>query len=393
MSQAGPGEGAATGPSEVGNWHGDRSTSFYEARVSMAGDALVVEFADGTVYNRSLEGARMSSRIRGVPVTVTFRDGAVLTIPDGELARAIAGSRSLGWPAWVERRILVLLPALLGGAAAVVFLVVEFVVPAIAGYVAPRLSPAVSISVGDRYFDVVARVLELEPDNPLQEEDLRGFRELGASLATLADGDYEYGFDIDFDSYFGPNAFAFPNGRIVMTYALLSRLEEEEVAAVIAHELVHVTERHGLKSLIRASAWFVVSSMMLDPTILVYLPTVAELSYSREEESEADCLAAGLLHRAGYDPMAMARALETLHGIESEDEEGTDSGPRPLPPVVREEEKADAQAEEPAAEGEEELGFAGWLIDQVSEGVRTHPSADPRIAHARQCAELAAAGG
>lgn len=130
------------------------------------------------------------------------------------------------------------------------------------------------------------------------------------------------------------NAMAAPGGIIFISKGLLSKIQSEDgLAAVLAHEIVHVSEKHGLKAIKKEhSSSFVkvgghaVSALdcsgLLQQTLLAFEGAVDDIvtsllqsGYSREQEFTADKKALKLLERAGYDPHAM---IETLTSISSE---------------------------------------------------------------------------
>ncbi|MFH1077564.1 MAG: M48 family metallopeptidase, partial [Pseudomonadota bacterium] len=95
----------------------------------------------------------------------------------------------------------------------------------------------------------------------------------------------------------GPNAFALPSGLIVMTDELVEIAKnDQEIIGVLAHEMAHIYNRHGLRSILQdASALLLISMLAGDITSTVAtLPTMlVESGYSRRFEREAD-QAAGL---------------------------------------------------------------------------------------------------
>ena len=115
------------------------------------------------------------------------------------------------------------------------------------------------------------------------------------------------------------NAFAAPGGYIYLTRGLLALANDEaEIAAVLAHEIGHITARHGARSHGRN---VLATIGMIGLNILgggryddiAKLGTAGVLrSFSREHEHEADRLAIRYLARAGYDPGAMGRFLARL---------------------------------------------------------------------------------
>jgi len=120
------------------------------------------------------------------------------------------------------------------------------------------------------------------------------------------------------------NAFALPGGFIYITRGLLSLASSEaELAGVLAHELAHVTARHGAE---RQSAQQVAQIGLLLgaiglrvaglPSELMQIGQTAAMAairgYSREHEFEADTLGIRYMSRAGYDADAMATFLASL---------------------------------------------------------------------------------
>lgn len=104
------------------------------------------------------------------------------------------------------------------------------------------------------------------------------------------------------------NAFAFPGGYVYVTRGMLAALgSEAQLAAVLGHEIGHITAHHALDE----HSW-----LEEQP----YSPSRAELIHfyqrSRDNEREADQLAVGYVAAAGYDPQAVARMLSVLADVE-----------------------------------------------------------------------------
>ncbi len=116
------------------------------------------------------------------------------------------------------------------------------------------------------------------------------------------------------------NAFALPSGDIFMTRGLLALADDtSEIAAVMAHEIAHVTARHAAQraEFAKTAALFArVNERVLDRS---QTPDEAEArsrlsiaSFSREQEFEADQIGIKSGARAGYDPYGAARFLTAL---------------------------------------------------------------------------------
>lgn len=126
------------------------------------------------------------------------------------------------------------------------------------------------------------------------------------------------------------NAFASPDGTIFITHGLLALCDnEDELAAVLAHEVAHVQARHGMKSLgkeekIEAGRMIVTElgaggskdmaklSGALNSTAAGISRTLLTKGYDRKQEEEADAIGLRILAAAGYDPGALPAVLEKL---------------------------------------------------------------------------------
>ncbi|PLX38603.1 MAG: metalloprotease [Hyphomicrobiales bacterium] len=116
------------------------------------------------------------------------------------------------------------------------------------------------------------------------------------------------------------NAFALPGGYLYITRGLLALANDSsELAAVISHEMAHVTAKHAIARLKRAEekalVTEVVATVVDDPKTAQTAIASAELSFahfSQAQELEADIVGVRTLARAGYDPHAAARFLAAM---------------------------------------------------------------------------------
>ncbi len=119
------------------------------------------------------------------------------------------------------------------------------------------------------------------------------------------------------------NAFALPGGYIYITRGLLAYLNSEaQLAAVLAHEIGHVTARHSVRQQTSAQTTSLgigilskllpgLSNAGFDQSANL-LGTALLRGYGREHELEADRLGADYLARSGYDPQAMFEVIRIL---------------------------------------------------------------------------------
>ncbi|MDR0233940.1 MAG: M48 family metallopeptidase [Zoogloeaceae bacterium] len=149
-----------------------------------------------------------------------------------------------------------------------------------------------------------------------QEKLREGFRQLVAADPDLLpyDGFISLGFRAA--PKIGPNAFALPDGQIVLFDEMVKVLhEDDEILAVLAHELGHLSKRHGIRQLVQGSVVAAVAAAWLGD-ISVAASTLGavllESGYSRDMEREADDYAAGALERQGKSPDLLANALAKM---------------------------------------------------------------------------------
>ncbi len=130
------------------------------------------------------------------------------------------------------------------------------------------------------------------------------------------------------------NAFACPGGLILITKGLIGKAKsEDELAAVIAHEIAHVTLRHGVAAIQQANlaqaftylgAGAAQATMskedldaltnLFDESIDDIVQTLVTSGYSRDAEVAADALGREFLATTGYDPQALGRVLTNMEG-------------------------------------------------------------------------------
>ena len=126
------------------------------------------------------------------------------------------------------------------------------------------------------------------------------------------------------------NAFACPGGIIFITRGLLKTCTtEDELAAVLAHEVGHVTNKDGINSISKARWTEVLTTIgteaakqfagpagglvtLFEGSIDDVFKTIVVNGYSRTAEAAADQEAAVILGRAGYDPGALAALLTKM---------------------------------------------------------------------------------
>lgn len=155
----------------------------------------------------------------------------------------------------------------------------------------------------------------LYPNNQYQAlVDNVGNKLINNSMAK--DTPYKYEFHLLADQN-TINAFALPGGQIFITYALFSKLEnEDQLAGVLGHEIGHVLGRHSAERIAESDFWQTVTtgaSVGADMGGLVSgIGQQTLLKNGRSDELESDDLGVLFMLNSGYNPEEMIGVMEIL---------------------------------------------------------------------------------
>jgi predicted Zn-dependent protease len=157
---------------------------------------------------------------------------------------------------------------------------------------------------------------------------------LGQALALASDRPYTFaGYRFAVLDNEEVNALSCPGGIIFITRGMLKKARnEDELAAILAHEVAHVNHRDGLAS-IQKSRWVEAVSILgseaarkvggaeLTQLVSLFQGSVDDVTktllvngYGREQEGQADLSALTFLQRLGYNPYALTDYLDRMAG-------------------------------------------------------------------------------
>lgn len=155
----------------------------------------------------------------------------------------------------------------------------------------------------------------LHPDAKAQAlVDQVGNKLVQASIARETPYKYEFHLLADQKTI---NAFALPGGQVFITYALLSKLQnEDQLAGVLGHEIGHVLGKHSAERIGESDFWRTVStgaSVGADIGGLVGgIGQQTLLTNGRDDELESDDLGVKFMLQAGYNPEEMIGVMQIL---------------------------------------------------------------------------------
>ena len=287
---------------------------------SLLAEDGVVQVLDGEqplVGPVPLDAVAISSRLGNTPRILRFADGGSFeTADNAAVDRLLSGSgRRHGL---VHRLESSLRYVLLGVLITVLFVWggVRYGIPALAEGVAFALPESVSRQVGQGVLEVLDQQI-LFPSELAEAEQAR-LRERFAPLLQREGAPIHLEFRKAAEQI-GANAFALPSGTVVFTDQLVTLAgHDEELLAVLAHEIGHVERRHGLRQALQGSAlgllvMTVTGDLSSVSSLVAAIPVLlTQLGYSRDFEHEADRFAAELLAEQDIDARRLGEILARL---------------------------------------------------------------------------------
>jgi Zn-dependent protease with chaperone function len=189
-----------------------------------------------------------------------------------------------------------------------------FGLPWLAGAVASRFPVSTEVEMGNTMYENMMRAYEVDKRLTTATND----------FAKSIDFKTHYPIRITVVKDKEANAFALPGGRIVVFDGIIRRMKtKEELAALLAHEVSHVHYKHSLRNIFRSLGGYLFLSLLLNDVngIVTVLADnsnmLANLTYSRELETEADSKGMAIFKANGLDLKGFVdlfQLLQSEHG-------------------------------------------------------------------------------
>jgi len=262
---------------------------------------------DGVDFSCQIAEVRPSLRVGNTRRHLQFADGSQCETEDNDAVDRIFAGLPSQAPGrlihrWESRLRYVLLALVLTAAA--LWAAITYGIPALAKEVASVLPPSIETALGRDALAGLDRML-LAPSElpPARQEKMRA---LFSNLVSSIEGAGGYRLELRSSKRLGANAFALPSGEIVVTDQLVELAQnDDELVAVLAHEIGHLRERHILRRLLQDSATvLLIAAVTGDLTSIVSLASalpaiLLQAKYSRDFEREADEFAFDTMKRHG----------------------------------------------------------------------------------------------
>ncbi len=304
-----------------GEWHPANSSLAIGAVLREEGTLLVAAEEERVLASAVLERAEISPRVGSIPRRVSFPDGSMFETRDNDgIDTYLHGKRGAG--SGLIHRLEQFHPRLIVMTIAVILLAVSiyrFAVPVLVEVAILVTPPFVPELIGSGTLASLDRTI-LKPSE-LPEGERQAISDGFAKLAVHSKGGQEaYQLYFRDGGVIGPNAFALPDGSLILTDDLvkLASGDREMVLGVLGHEIAHVEGEHSLRQLYRAAGVAALVMLIAGDVgsgvedILTQGGALVALSYSRAAEAEADRRSVELMRAAGYDPAALARFFAVL---------------------------------------------------------------------------------
>lgn len=188
------------------------------------------------------------------------------------------------------------------------------------------ISPDQEMALGATEAQKVVQTTKLSSDKALQSR----IKKIGERIAAASGrSDYAWEFNVIQDDT--PNAFCLPGGKVFFYTGILKITEnDDQIAAVMGHEIAHALARHGAERMSMQTASNV-GAQVLAAALNVpaeYKDLYAQaygvtsqvgliLPYSRKFENEADQIGVYLMWKAGYNPEQALKFWENMERISS----------------------------------------------------------------------------
>jgi Zn-dependent protease with chaperone function len=310
------------------------SATYYDGQSSKPREVVVRAQPSGPVRIEGLESpleiawadVRISPRLGNTVRSLSFPGGAKCETSDNEAVDALERLTARG----ARRALIHRLESRWQWALAAVALVAVVTVVGFTWGI-PWLARHVAKSVPDELaYDLGRGALATLDQTVLSPTKLATSRqaELRRELDRVAAHYPQLPLRLEFRHADFPNAFALPDGTVVVTDALVNLAENDaQIISVFCHEIGHVHERHALRMALESSSVALLASVTLGDAsqsvaLASALPAIyANARYSRSHETEADMFALEYLARNGIARHHFAdilRLLQKRYGSEAD---------------------------------------------------------------------------
>ncbi len=303
-----------------GDYYNGKRSERYSVDLNISGDRLLLS-GDGIELSWPLREVRISTPLGSMKRSIYLPDGGKCDFDDKNFAQLAERRQGKGrffngvhrWENSLKLAFAALIVTI-----TLVLGFIQFGIPVLAEQAAYAIPPSTEITLGQETLMFLDRAMfkptELDEDRQAEIEAL--FMQVVAALDAT---ERPYKLELRSSPKIGANAFALPGGAVIMTDELIALAEhDEEIAAVLAHEVGHVRHRHAMRQVIQGSAvGLIVATLTGDvfsaTSLAATLPTMlVDAKFSRDMELEADDVAIEYLLKQGDTVEHFAAILTSM---------------------------------------------------------------------------------
>ena len=297
-----------------------RSSHEIPARLIVGHSAIVVTTEAGEVLSEvGPDDMSVDMPVGRAPRRITLSDGTLFETEDHQAVRQL--TRGSFWEIlhvnerFSSRLLIFVALAFVGG-----WMIWRFALPAIVTVAVWLTPPSLERAIDRGTIESMDYVLA-EPSQLSAAEKVEVQASFDTLLLHLPEKEQRREYTLLFRDFpgLGPNAFALPGGTVVMTDAMVRAFNNPDlVAGVLAHEIGHVVEEHGLRQIYQSLGVYVLVALIAGDTgpiledVLLEGGVLLSLSYSRAHEREADEFGIRLADEAGFNPAGLLAFFEHL---------------------------------------------------------------------------------
>lgn len=303
---------------------------WYNSRTSAQVDAICRIYDDGAVRVKRLEDGeslvllpqydiKASPRLADTPRRLYFPSGEKFETKDNDAVdRMMNRFKRRSWLKIVYRLESRKRYVVLALASLLLFMwgIIKYGVPAAAKLIAFRLPPSIHAIAGRHALDILDRTV-LRPSELDEATRTRLMDHFRPVMVDHPDNELKIVFRKG--GRIGPNAFALPGGAIIFSDEMVRLAEyNDELLAVLTHEIGHIVHRHAMRraiqdSLLGFALLAITGDVSGSSELFLGLPVLlTELAYSRQFEREADRYAIDCLRFHGTSPIHFAKLMRRI---------------------------------------------------------------------------------
>ena len=194
-----------------------------------------------------------------------------------------------------------------------------FALPKLAEILADQIPVSAEITLGDKIYE---QFIKDSPFTPFEKDSIKideKKTKLLNDFAKKIDFQSQYPIKITVLKDSIVNAFALPGGHIVVFDGILKKIKsQEELTALLSHEVSHVKFRHSLKGLARSVSGYLFVSILtsdingLTAVLVDQADGINQLSFTRDLEQDADLNGLKIMYHNKIEPTGMLKLMERL---------------------------------------------------------------------------------